>query len=101
MSSQTRNERQSLESLQLEYRRAWHCFQLETSLLSTVLNNPSHPPADDEESLEIVRARADRAAEDYREARNALAAFLLEEDALAGCAECPEGAEDLARSQAA
>ena len=65
---------QELKTLKNNYRRAWRRYLLEADVLRQVLENR----ATGTEPVGEVRARVEKAAEEYREARDLLAKFLLE-----------------------
>lgn len=91
MSSIHTTERKSLELLQTDYRRTWREYTVAVEQLKSKTDGL---PADDE-TARAARLRAETAAADYRDARNALADWLLEadEDRVA-----PEGASRSGRA---
>ena len=76
MSSKQITERNRLELLQTEYRRAWQRFTFAVERLRSITIDAST----DNEPMKMARASVEDAAEQYRNARNALADWLLQED---------------------
>ena len=74
MSSMTIQERHRLARLRTDYRNAWLHLLSEVEALRAAAQSDAPDPA----TLATLRARAEKAGNEYRIARNAFAAALLQ-----------------------